>query len=120
LVPLLWIARTQRADGAEYAAIEHAARVLLDDHLAADDRAFIEYTDRPQVLAYAADGRTILHVLPTYTSGDYARLRAAFPASWLLAPVDSAAVAGLGAEPGDAVGTIDVAGATWGLFALPD
>lgn len=82
----------------------------------------IVYVDgfKPQVLAYAAGERPILYVSPAYDRKEYARLRAAFPARWLLAPLDSPAIGGLRANASAPVGSLEATGVRWGLYHLPE
>lgn len=119
VLPTVWLARTQRSEGQEYGAIEQAARELVDGHVGTNGPAMIVYAGS-QVLAYATNGRPILYVSQTYTRDEYRRLREAFPAHWLLAPIDSPAVAGLGVGTTEPVGSIEALGVEWGLFQLPD
>ncbi len=120
LAPAVVLARAQRNDAVDADATEQGVRALLDANLDRDETAMIVYVGQPQVLAYGAGPRRILYVSPDYTTDEYDRLRAAFPARWLLAPVGSPAIAGLGGSPLAPVGTVQVSGDDWGLYPLPD
>lgn len=119
-LPAFVLAGAQRDDAAEFGATERNARALLDSHLASTEPVIVVYVGQPQVLDYAADRRLVLYVSPDYTDREYDRLRAAFPAHWLLAPLGSRAVAGLGGDPVAPVGRVEVSGTDWGLYRLPD
>jgi hypothetical protein len=92
---------------------------MLDRHVGADEPLLVVYAGTPQMLAYAARPRLVLYSAPEYDSSDYARLRAALPAGWLLAPEppDGSAPVGAAGQPTEQV---EALGTTWGLYRLPD
>ncbi len=120
LVPNLAIGLVQRREATAFSVVEQEARRVWDAHVDATEPVVIVYSDRPQVLAYAADRRPTLFVSEAYSAAEYDRLRAAFPGRWLLAPAGSPAIEGLGAGAVPAVESIDVFGVEWGLHQLPD
>jgi hypothetical protein len=120
LGPAALLARMERDEAVANASVEAKTDALFDRHLSPSEPALIVYSGAPHILAYAARPRLILYVLPDYTLEEYRRLLRAFPARWILAPLDSPAVAALGAGSTEPVGSIDAAGVEWGLYALPD
>ena len=117
LGPGLVIARQARSDGLASAAVESDAARLLDEHAAPSDRFLIVYAQTPQMLAYAARPRLILYVTDSYTKEEFDRLLRSFPAQWILAPAQSAAVTTIGAGP--EVGGFEGLNGRWELHRLP-
>jgi hypothetical protein len=113
------LARTLRADAVTTGAAQQSVAAMLDRHVGQSEPLIVVYSGTPQMLAYAARPRLVLYGAPEYTDGDYARLRAALPARWILAPIpaDGSTPAGAVATPTDQV---DALGSTWGLYRTPN
>jgi hypothetical protein len=113
------LARTLRSDAVATGESQQAVSAMLDRHVRADEPLLVVYAGTPQMIAYAARPRLVLYSAPEYDSSDYARLRAALPAGWLLAPVppDGSAPVGAAGQPTEQV---EALGTTWGLYRLPD
>ena len=117
LVPSGVLALTIRDEGIRSASVEAATRDLFDEHVGPSENVLIVYSGTPQVFAYAVRPRLILYTSPEYNRAEYARLLDAFPARWIFAPVDSAALTHTTVRPAPA-GVVDALGTQWGLFEL--
>lgn len=118
LGPGVVLGRMLREEGLANGMQGAATDALFDRHLASSEPTWIVYEGTPQLLAYAARPRLVLHVAPDYSIEEYRRLLTAFPARWVLAPPDSPSVDVLGLDDGAGVDGIDALGRRWSLYDL--
>jgi hypothetical protein len=117
-VPAVVIGRTIRAEALAESVIQREADAMIDRHLDPDHCLILVNAETPQLFAYAARPRLVLHVLEDYSATELDRLRAVFPTQWLLAPLDSEAPSRLEA-PNAPVARLTTTDNEWGLWALP-